>query len=133
MGYENILTPFFYHYHIILYITVFKSNRSCEQSGREGYHQRKRQEARPILPPFTVQIIVPPRRKKSEHTRDSFLGKWPIIVPDFFTATAYRSRPLWGSLSDISSCLPYFFIHLEATNAANSFKLLHASFSSATC
>jgi len=36
------------------------------------------------LPPVTVQDIVPPRRKKNEHTRDNHRGKCPMIVPVFF-------------------------------------------------
>jgi len=37
---------------------------------------------------LTVQDIVPPRRKKNEHTPDNLRGKWPMIVPGFFTVTA---------------------------------------------
>ena len=36
-----------------------------------------------LLPQVTVQDIVPPRRKKNEHTRDNLRGKWV-----FFTVTA---------------------------------------------
>ena len=38
-----------------------------------------------LLPPVTVQDIVPPRRKKHEHTPDNRRGKCPMIVPVFFS------------------------------------------------
>jgi len=41
-----------------------------------------------LLPPVTVQDIVPPRRKKNEHTPDNLHGKCPMIVPVFFLVTA---------------------------------------------
>ena len=41
-----------------------------------------------LLPPVTVQDIVPPRRKKNQHTPDNLRGKSPMIVPGFFTVTA---------------------------------------------
>ena len=37
-----------------------------------------------LLPPVTVQDIVPPRRKKNIHTLDNLCGKCPMIVPAFF-------------------------------------------------
>ena len=37
-----------------------------------------------LLPPVTVQDIVPPRRKKNEYTPDNLRGKCPMIVPVFF-------------------------------------------------
>ena len=37
-----------------------------------------------LLPPVTVQDIVPPRRKKNEHTPDNLRGECPMIVPGFF-------------------------------------------------
>jgi len=37
-----------------------------------------------LLPPVTVQDIMPPRRKKNEHTPDDLHGKYPMIVPAFF-------------------------------------------------
>ena len=42
-------------------------------------------------PPVTVQDIVSPRRKNNEYTLDNLHGKCPMIIPVFFTATAYRS------------------------------------------
>ena len=51
-----------------------------------------------FLRPVTVHSIVLHRRKNSEHTRDTFRGKCPMIVPSFFTATAYRSEAFSGSL-----------------------------------
>ena len=41
-----------------------------------------------LLPPVTVQDIVPPRSMKNEHTPDNLRGKCPMIVPFFFTVTA---------------------------------------------
>ena len=47
-----------------------------------------------LLPPVTVQDIVPPRRKKNEHTPDNLRGKCPMIVPVFLTAgRTLRVRP----------------------------------------
>jgi len=37
-----------------------------------------------LLPPVTVQDIVPPRHKMNEHTPDNLRGKCPMIVPFFF-------------------------------------------------
>ena len=42
-----------------------------------------------LLPPVTVQDIVPPRRKKNEHTPDNLRGKCPMIVPVFFFVFFY--------------------------------------------
>ena len=56
-----------------------------------------------LLPPVTMQDIVPPRRKKSEHTLDNLRGKWPMIVSVFFTATAYQSWALCGSVTHSST------------------------------
>ena len=36
-----------------------------------------------LLPPVTVQDIMPPRHKKNEHTLDNLCGKCPMIVPVF--------------------------------------------------
>ena len=49
-----------------------------------------------FLRPVTVHSMVPHRRK---HTHDTFGGKCPMIVPPFFTATAYRSEAFSGSFS----------------------------------
>ena len=49
---------------------------------------------------------VLPRRKNSEHTRDSFRGKCSMIVPSFFTATVYRSEEFLGSLSHTKPLQP---------------------------
>ena len=37
-----------------------------------------------LLPPVTLQDIVPRRRKKNEHTPDNLRGKCPMIVPVFY-------------------------------------------------
>ena len=47
-----------------------------------------------LLPPVTVQDIMPPRRKKNEHTPDNLHGKCPMIVPVFFLQSQYRSIDL---------------------------------------
>ena len=49
-----------------------------------------------LLPPVTVQDIVPPRRKKNEHTPDNLRGKCPMIFPVFFffTVSAYIYRSI---------------------------------------
>ena len=36
-----------------------------------------------LLPSVTIQDIVPPRRKKNEHTPHNLRGKCPMIVPVF--------------------------------------------------
>ena len=41
--------------------------------------------------------MVPPRRKKSEHSMDILHGKCPTTTPPFMTATAYRSTVFRGS------------------------------------
>ena len=40
--------------------------------------------------------------QRREHTRDDFRGKCPTIAPSFFTATAYLSAALSGSLSPVN-------------------------------
>ena len=54
-------------------------------------------------PPVTVQDIVPPCRNKNEHTLDNLHGKCLMAVPIFFTATAYQSWMLCGSLTHSST------------------------------
>ena len=44
-----------------------------------------------FLRSVVVHIMVPPRRKDSEHPPDTFRGKCPMIAPSFFIATAHRS------------------------------------------
>ena len=71
---------------------------------------------------------VLPRCKNSEHTRDSFRGKCSTIVPSFFTATAYRSEEILGSLSHVHQCLsnrwrPYFFtVAIRGSRECNFFR-----------
>ena len=43
--------------------------------------------------------MVPPRRKKSEHSLDILRGKCPTTTPPFVIATEYRSAAFRGSLS----------------------------------
>ena len=48
---------------------------------------------------FLRPVTVPPRHKNCEHTRDTFRGECPMIVPSFFVATTYRSEAFLDSLS----------------------------------
>jgi len=50
-------------------------------------------------PLVTVQDIVSPHRKNNEHTLDNLRGRCLMIIPVFFTATAYWSWTSWGSLT----------------------------------
>ena len=52
--------------------------------------------------PDTVHLITPPRFKNSEQTRDTFLGKCPMITSFFFTATAYQSWEFRDSLTQFN-------------------------------
>ena len=85
------------------YVYFRPSNRLSEPTALNGRKQGTlcppcARSAEYFLRPVynTVHSIVPPRR---EHTRDTFQGKCPMIVPSFFTATAYRSEAFSGSLS----------------------------------
>ena len=56
-----------------------------------------------LLPPVTVQDIVPPRRKKNEHTPDNLRGKCPMIVPVFFDSHGCNLIGLQNSCSGYKS------------------------------
>ena len=85
------------------------SNRLSEPMGSISIALKEREQgtlcppcarsAEYFLHPVTVHSVVTHHRKNSEHTRDTFRGKCPMIVPSFFTATAYRSEAFSGSLS----------------------------------
>ena len=85
------------------------SNRLSEPTGSISIALKGREQgtfcppcarsAEYFLRHVTVHSIVPHFRKNSERTRDTFRGKCPMIVPSFFTATAYRSEAFSGSLS----------------------------------
>ena len=47
-----------------------------------------------LLPPVTVRDIMPPHRKKNEHTPDNLRGKCPVIVPVSFLQSRHRSIDL---------------------------------------
>jgi len=81
-----------------------------------------------LLPPVTVQDIVPPRRKKNEDTPDNFRGKCPMIVPAFFYSHGIDLSTLnvVRLIHFSSSCLSHLFIYILATNATISSELLHA-------
>ena len=72
-----------------------------------------------FLRTVTVHSIVLHRRKNSEHTRDTFRGKCPMIVPLFFTATAYRSEAFSGSLSHTndSPTTASIFLYIQCSKA----------------
>ena len=83
------------------------SNRLYEPTGSISIALKGREQGT-LCPPcarsaeyflrhVTVHSIVPHRRKNSKHTRDTFRGKCPMIVPSLFTATAYRSEAFSGS------------------------------------
>ena len=63
---------------------------------------------------------VLPRHKNSEHTRNSFRGKCPMIVPSFFTATAYRLED-FSHTNASNRCRPYFF-YICGSRKYNSFR-----------
>ena len=48
---------------------------------------------------FLCPVTVTPHCKNCEHTRYTFRGRCPMIVPSFFVATAYRSKAFSDSLS----------------------------------
>ena len=66
----------------------------------------------------TVQDIMPPRCKKNEHTLDNLRGKRSTIVPVLFTATAYRSWMLCGSVTHSSTSPAALYVQssLECNN-----------------
>ena len=82
------------------------------------------------LDAYTCDCVLP-RRKNSEHSRESFRGKCPMIVHSFFTATAYRSE-VFG-LSRTSATLqpspPILFIYVVVAHAISFEKLFHDSYS----
>ena len=59
----------------------------------------------------TVQRIEPPLRKNREHTFEIFLGKCPMTVSCFSTATAYLSHMLVGFLPHTSSSAAHIFLY----------------------
>lgn len=72
---------------------------------------------RQYLLPVTVQWMIPPLHRKSEHTRDTFVGKL-MPIPSFFTATAYLSAVFLGSLSQMRI---FLCIYMVAANVVSSF------------
>ena len=68
------------------------------------YHQTLvRRSTEYLRVSVTTQLIVPPLRKNSEQTRETFRGKCPITVLSFITATAYLSLSFVGSHLQIRS------------------------------
>ena len=73
---------------------------------------------------FLQPVTVPPRHKNFKHTRDTFRGKCPMIVPSFFVATAYRLEAFSDSLSHTNDSPT-----MVASNTAIPFeKLFHGSY-----
>ena len=68
--------------------------------------------------PVTVHSIVPYRRKNSEHTRNTFRGKCPMIVP--FSQPQRIDRKHFQGLFRTQTTLqpppPYFLMHVAASN-----------------
>ena len=66
----------------------------------------------------TVQDILPPCHKNNKHTLDNLRDKCPTIIPVFFTATAYRSWMLCGSLTHSSTSPAALYVQgsLECNN-----------------
>ena len=58
-----------------------------------------------LLPPVTVQDVVPPRTKKNEHTLDNLRGKCPMIVPDFFSQSRHIDLERCAALSHTPALL----------------------------
>ena len=72
-----------------------------------------------LLPPVTVQDIVPPRRKKNEYTPDNLRGKCPMIVPVFFfLQSRHRSIDLDRCAAHTlsRSCLLRLFVYMQQCN-----------------
>ena len=81
------------------------------------------------LLPVTSQHMLPPLLKKSEQTLKKFLGKCPIIVPFFVTATVWRSLVLVGSLAlqnFSNNCYPDVSIDVVASNTTVCPIVLHS-------
>ena len=83
-----------------------------------------------LLPPVTVQDIVPPRRKKNEHTPDNLRGTCPMIVPFFYKhgidlATLHVVRLIHSSTSPAAAS-HISFTYMLAANATIASELLHA-------
>ena len=77
-----------------------KSTKIFHHSRKQGtYRPSWGRSAECLFDPVTVQCIVPPRRKKSEHNFNNFQGKCPTTTPPLVMATEYRSAVLWSSLS----------------------------------
>ena len=51
-----------------------------------------------LILPVVVHIMHPPRRKNSEQSLGTFLGRCPIITQSYITATAYLSCSFSGCL-----------------------------------
>jgi len=81
-----------------------------------------------LLPPVTVQDIVPPRHK-NKHTPDNLSGKCPMIVPVFFYSHGIDLSTLnvvWlihSSTSPVAAS-SHLFIYMLAANATMTLNLL---------
>ena len=98
------------------------SNRLSEPTGSINIALKGREQgtlcppcarsAEYFLRPVTVRSIVPYRRKNSEHTRDTFRGKCPMIVPSFSQPQRIdrnRFRGLFRTPTTLQPPPPYFF------------------------
>ena len=73
--------------------------------------------------PVTVECIEPPIRKNSEQTFERFLGKCPMMVASFVTATAYVPIGRIGWLPVTHQYFPTTatqtsFVHVVASDTA---------------
>ena len=64
-----------------------------------------------LLRPVTVHSIVPPHRKNSEHTRDTFRGKCLMIVP-FSQPQRIDQKRFRALIRTITTLQPPLFILL---------------------
>ena len=80
--------------------------------------------------PETVQCMLPPLLMNNEQTRETILGRWPMVFPSFLSATEYLSGMFRTSLFACKSfsynSQPDCLVNVVATNAQiSSILVLH--------
>ena len=93
--YNQINTELLFHSFLNFSISLSLAFSSREQGTSRPPWWRSTEY---LLAPVITQSMVPPRRKKSEHSLDILRGKCPTTTPPFVTATEYRSAAFRGSL-----------------------------------
>ena len=77
-----------------------------------------------LLPPVTVQDIVPPRRKKNEYTPDNLRGECPMIFPFFFSYSHGIDQSTLNVVrlihSSTSPQLPLISLYIHVSRECNS-------------